>query len=290
VITEKAIDFIKQGPANLPFCLTVAFLEPHGPYDYFDPAIPDRFGGVSIPVPSTLTRGAFDIQPKYIRESLAGSEGQAWLGNSETYRNRVRIVYRLIERADAAVGQIMESLRRQGLDGNTVVIFASDNGNLRGAHGLTGKWLMYEESIRVPLIVRDPRLPASRRGLVSEEMALNIDLAPTVLAFAGVPIPQEMQGRDLGPLIRGEPQAWRQDWYYEHTLQTPPSYSIPKSEGVRTKEWKYIRYTDFSPPVEQLFNLSSDPREMSDLSGYAEHFGVLVRLRSRCDELREQLR
>ena len=189
-----------------------------------------------------------------------------------------------------AVGQIMDALRQNGFDQNTVVIFTSDNGEFQGAHGLTGKWLMYEESIRVPLIVRDPRLPPSRRGQRCDEMALSIDLAPTMLGLAGVPIPATMQGLDLGPLVRGERVAWREDWYYEHTYAHPPQHKIPKTEGVRTQQWKYTRYTDFTPPYEQLFDLAADPQELKNLAGDAAHAATLARLRARCDEYSEQLR
>lgn len=184
----------------------------------------------------------------------------------------------------------MAALRDLGLDRNTVVIFTSDNGQMQGAHGLTGKWPMYEASIRVPLIIRDGRLPAELRGRRYDEMVLGIDLAPTMLALAGVPIPDSMQGMDLGPLVRGEPTVWREDWYYEHVYARPPQHQIPKCEDVRTVRWKYIRYTDFSPPYEQLFDLAADPREETDLARDPAHSGVLTQLRARCDHYHQTLR
>jgi arylsulfatase A-like enzyme len=150
---------------------------------------------------------------------------------------------------------------------------------------------MYEESIRVPLIIRDPRLPSNLRGRRCEEMALSIDLAPTMLALAGVPLPESMQGRDLTPLLRDEPVSWREDWYYEHVYNTnPPRRPIVKCEGARTKDWKYIRYPEIQPPYEQLFPLNGDLREEDNVASDPAHAQTLRRLRGRCEEYRESLK
>lgn len=289
VMTEKAAEFLRDNPVDRPFCLTVALKEPHGPWNYFDPDVPDPYADVTIPRPPSFTQEAFDALPDFLRSSLNASRSQGWRQDPEQYQEWMRTTYRLVARADMAVGQIMAALRDGGHDGNTVVIFTSDNGALLGAHGLGGKWLMYEESIRVPLIVRDPRLPPSQRGRRCTEMALSIDLAPTVLGLAGLPAPAAMQGRDLGPLVRGEPVRWREDWYYEHTYADPPQHPIPRSEGVRSTRWKYTRYTDVTPVYEQLFDLAEDPREMHNLAGDPAHAAMLTTLRTRCDEYRRQL-
>jgi arylsulfatase A-like enzyme len=122
-------------------------------------------------------------------------------------------------------------------------------------------------------------------------MALSIDLAPTMLALAGVPIPESMQGRDLTPLIRDEPISWREDWYYEHVYNTkPPRRPIVKCEGVRTNDWKYVRYPEIEPPYEQLFDLNGDQREEHNLASDPAHVQTLSRLRGRCDQYRESLK
>jgi len=290
LMTEKAIEFLRNHPADQPFCLTVALKEPHGPWNYFDPDVPNDYEHAVIPPPATFTQQSYDALPDFLQASLGGRGGPRWLANPEVYQERTRTFYRLITRADLAVGQIMEAVGELGFDGNTVVIFTSDNGEMQGAHGLAGKWLMYEESIRVPLIIRDPRLPSQLRGRRCRETALGIDLAPTMLALAGVPAPKAMQGRDLGPLLRGEPVDWRDDWYYEHTYAHPPQHPIPRTEGVRTEQWKYTRYTDFDPPYEQLFDLAADPGEEANLAGDPSRAETLAQLRARCDEYREALR
>ena len=183
-----------------------------------------------------------------------------------------------------------EALAAQGLEENTVVIFTSDNGDMAGAHALTGKWIMHEESIRVPLIIRDPRLPAATRGRRTQ-MTLNIDLAPTILAMASVPIPSAMQGENLQPLLSDANVKTREDWYYEHVYTPGPERrGIPKIEGVRTERWKYTRYTEPNPPLEQLFDLASDPLEEMDLARSLAHRETLVRLRARCDDYRATLK
>jgi arylsulfatase A-like enzyme len=168
-----------------------------------------------------------------------------------------------------------------------------------GKNGLSSKFLMYEDSIRVPFFVYDPRLPESRRGTSIPEMVLTLDVAPTVLEYAGVPVPSEMDGAPLQRLILGDAEGWRTDWYYEF----PPLYVsrgiIPALEGVRTSEWKYVRYTDWkdkkpgSPPYEQLFDLKGDPVEANnlllqgDMSAQARE--MLRQLRQRCDEYHKEL-
>jgi arylsulfatase A-like enzyme len=288
VMTEKAVDFLKTTKADQPFCMIVALKEPHGPLDYFDPEFPDRYANATIPSPANMTRKSFDALPEAVRKSLGASPKN--VEGAESYQAGMRKIYAYISRADKAIGQIHEALVQQGLDQNTVIIHLSDNGSMEGAHGLSGKWLMYEESIHVPLIVRDPRLPAATRGR-RQQMVLNIDLAPTILAMAGVPAPAAMQGADLQPLLRDPQAKGREDWYYEHTYTTPPSRRpIPKSEGVRTTRWKYIRYTEPQPPLEQLFDLQADPCEEKDLARDAAHAPTLARLRARCDAYRTTLK
>ena len=139
--------------------------------------------------------------------------------------------------------------------------------------------------MRVPFIVRDPRLGAKLRGGTRDQMTLNIDVAPTILSLAGVAPESGMQGRDVSPLVRGERSvSWRDDWYYEHTYNTqPPRLPIPACEGVRSKRWKYVRYTSEKPAHEQLFDLASDPVERHNLAGQPVHRAMLDKMRARCD-------
>lgn len=289
VMTEKAVGFLKESKPDQPFCMVVALKEPHGPRNYYDPEFPDPMTGKTIPTPSNLTRQSFNALPEIVRQSMNAAPQQ--LEAPEEFQRERREEYALIARSDLAIGRICNALKELGLDDNTVVIHTSDNGSMDGAHALEGKWLMYEESIRVPLIIRDPRLPASTRGR-RQQMALNIDLAPTILTMAGVSVPSGMQGIDLQPILRDPTIKGREDWYYEH-VYTPgpgPRKPIPKNEGVRTERWKYIRYTQPSPPLEQLFDLATDPQEEKDLAHDPAQAEILAKLRVRCDESRKSLR
>lgn len=290
LLAEKAIEFLRTNPAGKPFCLSISFKTPHGPFNFFDPHAENPYEDTEIPAPANYTREDYEAQPEFLRTSLNGSD--TWpKAPHERLLKSARTCYRLITGVDAAVGRIMATLAELGLDQNTVVIFTSDHGDLRGAHGLTGKWIMYEESIRIPLIVHDPRLAQSLRGTRREQMVLNIDLAPTLLALGGEAVPACMQGRDLSPLLRDPAQAWRSEWFYEHTYNTnPPRRPIAKSEGVRTDRWKYIRYIEPDPPYEQLFDLKNDPREEGNLVALAEHTEVLKDMRARWERLGQQAR
>ena len=146
-------------------------------------------------------------------------------------------------------------------DDNTIIVYTGDNGFYLGEHGLSGKWFMHEESIRTPLIVYDPRLPAAQQGARRTQMSLNIDVAPTILHWAGVNGPA-MQGRDLSPVVEGRQVPWRTEWFYEHLYD---NRWIPRSEGVRTGTLKYARYLDTQPLFEELYDVAADPLEERNL-------------------------
>jgi arylsulfatase A-like enzyme len=287
VMTEKATAFLDEVTPDQPFCLIMAFKEPHGPLNYWDPEFPDPYADTVFPLPPTLTADSFEALPEFVRNGL--NNQSAWLKNSDAYQEAMRKLHGYTSRADLAMGRIRQALKQRGLDKNTVIIHTSDNGSMDGAHALEGKWLMYEESIRVPLVILDPRLPVSTHGR-RQQMALNIDLAPTILAMAGIAAPDTMQGMDLRPILRDPKQRGREDWYYEHVYNTsPPRSPIPPSEGVRTDRWKYIRYIDPQPPVEQLFDLVADPLEQKDLAGDPAYNSTLSSLRTLCEAYGQSL-
>ena len=285
LMTDKAIEFLQSNKSDQPFCLSIAFKEPHGPFNYFDPNSPNTYADVEIPTSPTFTVQDFESQPDFIRKGLNATGSRKRLESSAAAQQELRTVYRLITRADQAVGKILDELERLKLDDNTVVIFTSDHGDLLGDHGLSQKWLMYEGSIRVPMIVCDPRVDKKLSGTRRDEMVLSIDLAPTMLTLAGLTPPASMHGSDMIPLVNHASVAWRKHFYYEHTFQTePPRAPIPRSEGMRTDRWKYIRYPDTVPVFEQLFDLESDPNEQKNLAMREEYSMRLNELRDLCDK------
>ena len=288
---DDAVEFIRTSPGNQPFCLSVSFSAPHPEDDnieqyIFDRRYEDLYESAVIPPPPIPDNEFFRRLPGFIQVSMSRQRWFRRFDTPEKYQRMMKGMYRLITGVDAQVGRIVAELERRGLADNTVVIFTGDNGIMIGEHGLTGIWLMYEGSIRKPLIISDPRLDGSRHGASVDEMALSFDCPVTMLDLAGVEIPDEMRGRSLVPLLRGEDVDWRKDFFYEHLYERE---TIPKSEGVRTERFKYVRYFERNPVYEQLFDLQADPNEVNNLAGNPSHESLLASLRARCDDLRDSV-
>jgi arylsulfatase A-like enzyme len=159
-----------------------------------------------------------------------------------------------------------------------VIVLIGDNGYFLGERGYAGKWTMHDRSIRVPLIISDPRRKAEKRGELIDAFALNVDIAPTLLELAGVKVPAAMQGQSLCALLDDASTTWRDEVFSEHLWE---SKRIPRTEGLRTRDWKYIRYPDH-PEYEELYDLQSDPREEHNLARDEQYTRHLVKLRERC--------
>jgi N-acetylglucosamine-6-sulfatase len=167
---------------------------------------------------------------------------------------------------DEGVGEIIRTLRDRGKLDNTIIVFAGDNGYFYGEHGLSvERRLAYEESIRMPLLVRYPK--AIKRGTVRDELALNIDVAPTLLELAGVSVPTAAQGRSLAPLFKGAKPAWRDSFLIEYySDKVFPRMLQMGYKAVRTDRWKYIHYLELEG-MDELYDLRNDPYEMKNLIG-----------------------
>ncbi len=281
IIPDKAARFLETRNPSKPFCLSIFWKAPHCPWSDWDPELAGLYEDMEMPTPKTATPGMADKRPEFLKQSLAGPMGWKWVTDHEALQARMRDYYRLISGMDQGIAKIRATLERLGLAENTVIIYISDNGQFLGDHGYAGKWLMFEESIRVPMMVHDPRLPKARRGRVCDAMTLNIDMAPTMLDMAGVPIPENMQGRSITPLLRNTKAKWRDEWFYEHLYEH--GGTIEPCVGVRTKRWKYIRYFRQDPVYESLYDLRGDPEEIHDLARDPAFAERLARLRARCD-------
>lgn len=298
VIGDHAIDFISQSGDRDPFCLSVSFnsvhaedsvkepgglLEGHYPYPR---ATADLYTDVEIPLPELHDPEVFESQPDFLKNSL-NRKRYFWRWDTpEKYETNMRAYLRMISGVDHVIGRIVEALEKRGVADNTVIIYMGDNGYYMGERGFAGKWSHYEESLRVPLIVYDPRVSDGARGQVREEMALNLDVPELMLRFAGLEVPGLYQSRDLMPLVRGEGvAAWRGDFFCEHLMDHG---GIPKWEGVRGTRYKYARYFEQDPPYEFLHDLEEDPKELRNLASEPGYRDVLERMRRRCDELRDR--
>jgi len=294
---EQATEFLENCKPNQPFCLSISFKAPHGPTQP-DPAYKDMYKGVKIPRQLNDGDEYFEKLPGVVREHWRGRRVYKKEAGPDTYQKFMERYYQCITGIDAVIGQIRDELKRLKLDDNTVIIYTSDNGYFCGSKGLGGKALLYEESIRTPLIIFDPRFDASKRGSRCRELTLNIDFASTILDMGGVKVPETMQGKSLLPLVEGKKTKWRESIFTENnfTSHFMPALSDAgdqrqkvlqrsvRSKSVRTKRWKYIRYFEQRPMIEELFNIQKDPVEAINLVDKPEYSDILNSMRKKYDE------
>jgi arylsulfatase A-like enzyme len=292
---EKALRFLRDHHdrhRDQPFCLSISFNSPHAqdndPQQYiWPPGVDHLYEDVTVASPELADPKYFEALPDF----LQSSEGRRrWAKRFDTPRKFQRMMkgmYRMVSGVDVVIGCLRSELQRLGVSENTVVIFMSDNGMFFGERGLSDCWLLYEDSLRVPMIISDPRQSDKRHGITANQIVLNIDISPTILDLAGLDALPMIQGRSLIPLMEGKSPVWRTDFFCEHLFTHA---KIPKSEGVRTERWKYIRYFEQQPVYEELFDLASVPQETHNLAGDPQHADQLELLRQRCDELLAEAR
>ena len=253
--TDYAIGFIRrQKAAAKPWSLMLGFKSPHEPWE--PPArTKDLYTGEKArSVPNLHS------PPPYLPGKAAALAGKPVPPAGPVNLN----YFRCLTAIDDCMGRLLAALEEAGQASNTVVVFTSDNGFYLGAHAAGDKRSAYDESMRVPFLVRYPALGAAARGRVVDDMVLNLDNAPTMLDFAQVAVPKDMQGLSLKPLLTGEPAAWRQSWFYEYFAEDQKGSSIPDITAVRTAKAKLIKYVGFNQWTE-LFDLEADPYEMKNL-------------------------
>lgn len=274
-IGDLSLAFIDSFANKGPFCLSVSFHAPHAddqnPEQYVHPIeLSTLYRDVEIPPADFANQERFEQQPLPVQEGLNYLRWLWRFDHPQKYQKMVKRYYRMITAIDQQLGRIREALEQHNLADNTIIIFMADNGYFLNERFLAGKWLMYEPSLRVPLIIYDPRSSnASKRS----DLALNIDIAPTILAYAGLSIPESMAGVPLLP----EHEQVREHFLCEHLFNHP---QIPRSEGIRTSRFKYFRYLD-QPSWEEFYDLTADPSESSNLindPNYQDEINKLRRL------------
>jgi len=284
---DWAVEFLRDRPPDRPFCLSLSFWAPHADdgseEQYFwPPACDELYRNTMIPEPALADPAFFASLPDFLQQSLNRTRWHWRFDTPDKYQRMVKGYYRMISGVDLVIGRLMTELERSGAAENTVILFAGDNGYFLGERGFAGKWLMHDLSLKVPLIVFDPRMRGRNRGAIRSEMVLNIDLPATILDLAGLPASGAMQGRSLLPLIEGRRPQWRSDIVCEHLWDRS---DIPRSECLRTERWKYIRYLDH-PEYEELYDLAEDPAESRNL---ARETGYATRLQELRDRLTQRL-
>jgi arylsulfatase A-like enzyme len=260
VLREMAVEFIDENHKQ-PFFLVItpwaphvvaagaprhegayATLPPWRPESFYEEDISDKPGFISW-IERLRTRGGIEALLERIESRDA---------------SHIRELESLLA-VDEAVEAVIERLERYRIDQDTLIIFTSDNGLHWGEHWLGGKYNAYEESIRVPMVIRYPRMVAPAQ--VEERMVLNIDLAPTLAELAGVSEPDPMDGESLAGILCGHPQEWREDFLLEYFLVRGFD-GMPRYSGVRSEKWKYLIYLS---GFEELYDLENDPAEMDNL-------------------------
>jgi arylsulfatase A-like enzyme len=190
-----------------------------------------------------------------------------------------------VQSVDDSVGRVLDFLDGNGLGKNTIVIYTSDQGFFLGDHGLFDKRFMYEESLRMPFLVRWPA--SIKAGSRSDTIGLNVDFAPTFLDAAGLPVPAEMQGRSLLPVWRGRtPADWRTSMYYRY-YHDPGDHNTRAHYGVRTRTHKLIYF--WKKDQWELFDLVNDPFELHNLYGQPGHEELTVTLKSELMRLKRSV-
>ncbi|MGB3150160.1 MAG: sulfatase-like hydrolase/transferase [Maribacter sp.] len=281
---QKALDYIAEADIEKPFCLSLSFSAPHA----HDPAKDQYFWqeesdallqNVSMPGPELGEDKYFEAQPKIVRDGFNRLRWTWRYDTPEKYQHSVKGYYRMISGIDREIGKIRQQLKEKGIDKNTVIILMGDNGYFLGERQLAGKWLMYDNSVRVPLLVFDPRVQGQKD---SDAFALNIDVPSTILDLAGIEQPKTWQGKSLMPITSNKTNDLQRDTVLiEHIWEFE---NIPPSEGVRTQEWKYFRYVN-DKTIEELYNIKKDPQEINNLIGNKKYSTVANKLRAKLDEL-----
>lgn len=327
VVADMAIDWIDNRDQSKPFLAMAHFKGVHDPWSPPERYM-DMFEDTNIPEPKTLlddyqnrSRAAkeanlrlakgeggyedflhnFDFEGKAERrqdidqnklESLEGDELRKWL-----YQIYLKDYLRCVAAIDDNVGKIISYLEKQGLAENTVVIYTSDQGIFLGEHGFYDKRMMYEESLRIPIIVRYPG--EINPGTVNDDMTLNVDVAPTILEYAGVEVPGSMQGRSFRSNLLGKtPSNWRDAIYYRYWMHM--GMGVPAHYGIRTDRYKLIFYyglpldvkgaaPDPTPPEWELFDLKKDPHEMNNVYDHPDYQETVKKLERKLFRLKQKL-
>jgi arylsulfatase A-like enzyme len=326
ITTDLAIEFLKNRPKDKPFFLMCHNKAPHRSWEP-DAKHKAMFAGKKIPEPATL-RDDYATRADALREcrqkvfedmtrrdlkfeppsELTGEARNRWLGVKPTevetvidgqkqkltgkalddwkYQRYMQDYLACVQSVDDNLGRLLDWLEQNGLSQNTVVIYTSDQGFFLGDHGLYDKRFMYEPSIRMPFLVRWPG--QIKPGAVQEAMAINPDFAPTFMDLAGLPVPADMQGRSLVPLLKGERLAdWRTSWYYRY-YHDPGDHNTRAHYGVRTATHKLIYF--WKKDQWEMYDLVKDPDELHNLYSDPAQKETVAKLKTELYRLKKEVK
>ncbi|MHC4624872.1 MAG: sulfatase/phosphatase domain-containing protein [Planctomycetota bacterium] len=299
LITDFCLAWLKKRKTDKPFLLMYHHKAPHRNWQP-DGKHAKMYEDVDIPVPETFdddyetrSNAAREQQMTIARhfrvpgdtkvkppEGLSGDALKHW-----KYQRYMQDYLRCVASIDDNVGRLLDYLDESGLAANTVVVYTSDQGFFLGDHGWFDKRFMYEESLRMPLLIRYPK--EIRRGSANSDIVLNLDFAPTFLDFAGVTVPADIQGRSFRSLLKGKaPRDWRTSMYY-HYYEYPGAHAVKRHYGIRTKRYKLIHFY-YDIDAWELYDLQRDPNELNNLYGNPAYGNIVRVLKAELGRLREQ--
>ena len=299
LLTDVTIDWIKnRRDKSKPFCVLCHHKAPHRNWQP-DAKHAKMYDGVDIPEPATFhddyaTRSGaaaaaqMTIDRHLSRSDVKGSPPPELTGRARKkwyYQRYIKDYLRCVASIDDNVGRLLDFLDTEGLAKNTVVIYTSDQGFYLGDHNWYDKRFMYEESLRMPLLARYPK--EIKPGTTSSEIAVNVDFAPTILDYAGLPAPKDMDGASFRGVLAGKtPAGWRTSMYY-HYYEYPAVHMVKRHYGVRTRRHKLIHfYHDID--AWELYDLQADPHELKNVYADPKYADVVARLKAELARLRKQ--
>jgi arylsulfatase A-like enzyme len=312
LITDMCLDWLKERDQECPFCLLYHHKAPHRPW-YVDEKHAHMYLNEDLPEPETLYddyanrasaaaaaemrvgvhMSTTDLKCE-IPCNLSEHEMRKW-----AYQRYIKDYLRVVASIDDNAGRVLDYLDTEGLTDDTLIIYTSDQGFFLGDHGWYDKRFMYEESLRMPFILKYPREVES--GSVNDDIVLNADFAPLFLDLAGVPVPEEFQGRSFRPLLNGQtPDDWQQSMYYRYWMHKA-NHNVYAHYGVRTKRYKLIYYysdalgqagtiDETYEPEWELFDLEKDPYELNNVYHRPDYQEIVRELKAELHRLQADLR
>ncbi|MBJ2175972.1 sulfatase-like hydrolase/transferase [Aureibaculum sp. A20] len=307
---EAMLRFIDTQPKDQPFCLSVSFYAVKHDKDT-DMYIPhfNQFKDQELSVPDNWVEGDNEKLPVVVKDNARGVYLHKQRSSTpEMYQRLVRRFATQGYSVDDQVGLLVAKLKANGMLENTVIIYTSDNGRFQGSHGLFDKCLLYEESVKAPLIVYDGRVSREKQGFRENALISSVDMAPTILSFAGLDVPKSMQGRDISGILNKtqDMSNWRDAVFMEdlfladmfkerykenvdeinqNLISENKSY---RSHGIRTDRYKYFVYYEHTPKIEELYDLENDPLEQHNLVNNTEYIETLKKLRKKTEQLYQE--
>ncbi|MGG1519714.1 sulfatase [Paenibacillus oryzisoli] len=310
LVADFSIDWMNKRNKEQPFFLMCHHKAPHRPWEP-DEKHKHMYENEEIPEPETFyddyenrseaasvaTMRIDDLKERDTKgkppEGLAPQEVKQW-----KYQRYIKDYLRCIASVDDNVGRILDYLDEEGIAEDTIVIYTSDQGFFLGDHGWYDKRFMYEESLRMPFLVRYPR--GIRPSSINNDMILNLDFAETFLDYAELPVPNDMQGRSLRPLFNGEtPKEWRTSMYYRYWMHYDQFHKVYSHYGIRTQQYKLIYYYGETfgyrgsfehqiTPEWEMFDLKADPYEMNNVYDSPQYAQIQNELIAELEQLQAQ--